>query len=896
MRFALVGPLIEENLALGYLASALVGAGHRVEMVPFAFDRDHSEVARHTLASRPDAVGLSMTFQSRARGYLALAEDLRVFGFRGHITAGGHFASLAAATLLDNHRVIDSVIRGEAERALPVLAEALAGRVELDAVPGIVLRRGDRMVHGPRPVKCEPLDALAWPLRPGPPRRELGVAVAPMVASRGCRGRCAYCSIAAFGGLADGPARRERSPDDIVAEMVALHHERSVRLFVFHDDDFFTGGRDRDLARLDRLDAAMREAGLGPVALSIKARPDDVDRELFARLRELGLIQVVLGIDNDAPATLAALDRHLAPDAQARALTTLAGLDLSIGSNLLLWAPTTTAADVRHNLGLMRRFPDQLFNLGRAEPYEGAPLTARLAAAGRLGGSYLGRDYQLEDPVAERSWQLFRTTLGRRCYPADGLMQRAIRLHMWRRLVARLFPPGPERRLGEAIDALAARVAASTAAWLETLLEVAETYPADATRHDRRAAALADRVSTAIEVEDRGLLEAADLLAERLRAALGARSGSEARGGSPGSRSPAVHSRARSRLRSSLTAVGLYATCTCAACAGTGCVVQEPPQRPVAAAPQPAPAPEDGDRFAQPPPDDQRPPDKGGDQTSDTAGDRPVRRPTANAINLRLDAVDYKMPSCGGCSHAMGIQITSYRVTVEAPPELQLLDLRTDGGSLLEIALAPNRQRGWARLLPGGKPGNYQVIAIARERASGKEVQKATPFRVGDPSELRCEPGPCSDPPGPMPGDLNVPGGGTGKPTPPKLDRVGGNGKVVFTRTPMVTGRAPNGVPVLDFGVGVTARHQPSAQVTPEIECSPGHVIAVERGVADGLRDWFRVTYSPVSKDGGIIVAGDHTCVVRYQAPAGQRAAAYRAALSISVDQNGNPGLGPPPE
>lgn len=35
MRFVLIGPAVEENLALGYLAAALRAAGHEATLVPF---------------------------------------------------------------------------------------------------------------------------------------------------------------------------------------------------------------------------------------------------------------------------------------------------------------------------------------------------------------------------------------------------------------------------------------------------------------------------------------------------------------------------------------------------------------------------------------------------------------------------------------------------------------------------------------------------------------------------------------------------------------------------------------------------------------------------------------------------------------------------------------------
>lgn len=61
-----------------------------------------------------------MTFQSRCREFMALAAELRRAGFRGHVTAGGHFATLACRELLRDAPAIDSIVRHEGEEGLPL--------------------------------------------------------------------------------------------------------------------------------------------------------------------------------------------------------------------------------------------------------------------------------------------------------------------------------------------------------------------------------------------------------------------------------------------------------------------------------------------------------------------------------------------------------------------------------------------------------------------------------------------------------------------------------------------------------------------------------------------------------------------------------------------------------
>lgn len=106
----------------------------------------------------PALVGLSLAFQHRAKDFLALAMALRQRGYTGHITAGGYFGTSACRDILRDFVEIDSICRSD----LPVLPD---------------------------------LERIPCPDRRGAPAESLGHRMAPLVASRGCYGHCAFCCI-----------------------------------------------------------------------------------------------------------------------------------------------------------------------------------------------------------------------------------------------------------------------------------------------------------------------------------------------------------------------------------------------------------------------------------------------------------------------------------------------------------------------------------------------------------------------------------------------------------------------------------------------------------------------------------------------------------------------------
>ena len=109
MKVALVGAELEENLGLRYMASSLEHAGHEVAIVAFNSENDLPDTVAQIEAFHPEITGLSMVFTGRAREFCHLAGALREAGYRGHLIAGGHFASFNCERLLQDFPAFDSI-------------------------------------------------------------------------------------------------------------------------------------------------------------------------------------------------------------------------------------------------------------------------------------------------------------------------------------------------------------------------------------------------------------------------------------------------------------------------------------------------------------------------------------------------------------------------------------------------------------------------------------------------------------------------------------------------------------------------------------------------------------------------------------------------------------------
>jgi hypothetical protein len=207
--------------------------------------------------------------------------------------------------------------------------------------------------------------------------------------------------------------------------MVAMQRARGIEIFVFHDDNFFVPGHKRNAERFAALADALEARDIGRFATVVKARPTDVDPEVFQILKDrLHCIRVYVGVETDADQGLKTLGRWSHPRQNHRAIELVRKLELYTCFNLLIFDPDTTLESIETNLAFMREACDFPFNFGRVELYAGTPLLARMQAEKRCWGDYMQWDYALGSPEVERVFQLSMQCFHERNFGENALANR----------------------------------------------------------------------------------------------------------------------------------------------------------------------------------------------------------------------------------------------------------------------------------------------------------------------------------------------------------------------------------------------------------------------------------------------------------------------------------------
>jgi len=438
MKVALIGPELEENLGLGYLCSSIEAHGHTAGIFDFHSPAQIPAIVAQVLRVKPQVLGLSMVFTSRAREFIRLAQAARQAGFTGHITAGGHFASFNARELLNRFDFFDSIVHGEGEEGIVDLINNLS---QPQSVSGITCRdqSGKVITTSPRPNPPD-LDCRPFPTRPASFQEYLGLPIANILGSRGCYGKCRYCSITAWYRQNQGKRFRQRNVQKIAAEMAQLYNERGVRIFNFHDDNFFMPKTSDTVDRFTALQRYLHTQGLGKIAIQVKARPDSIHREPISVLKQMGLFRVFLGIESNAPAGLKTLGRGATTHQNHKALQILSDFDLHVTFNLLIFDPETIVTDIRENISFMRQYSHMPLNFARTEVYSGTPLESILRRQKRLQGNMFGYSYDICDRHAQQAFEMFTQIFLPRNFDADGMNLQAMKLDYYLYLLKHFYP------------------------------------------------------------------------------------------------------------------------------------------------------------------------------------------------------------------------------------------------------------------------------------------------------------------------------------------------------------------------------------------------------------------------------------------------------------------------
>lgn len=402
MRIALVSPKWNKKandyppLGLAYLAAVLEADDHEVQVFDFGLEPDTplEDDAARALAFEPHLVGIT-AMTSVYHSALETATLLKAYLGRP-IVLGGPHATVYPHRVLNEAPVIDYVVRGEGEETLRELVRALDnGARDVSAIQGLTYRHRGEIVSSPDRPLIDDLDALPFPARHllDPKRYGLrtpaGEPMITVLSSRGCPYNCSYC----FKGIV-GRTYRQRSPDNIIAELHQVIDRYGAHSFYFIDDLFTI-----NLRRLEALTQQLIDEQLD-VRWQCLARVDRVNPEILKKMYAAGCRRIHYGIESGNQQVLDRIGKRIELSQVRQAVRWTHDAGIETKGYFMLGLPGDTAETMEQtvNLAVELDLDQTMFSL--TTPFPGTRLWDELVEK-RPGTEYnqdFTRAYYYGDP------------------------------------------------------------------------------------------------------------------------------------------------------------------------------------------------------------------------------------------------------------------------------------------------------------------------------------------------------------------------------------------------------------------------------------------------------------------------------------------------------------------
>ena len=345
---------------IGYIAQSLYDNSIEYEYVDMRIGYTWRHLRKKALVFKPDLIGFSMITVGYEAAYKIIS-DLKQLLPNIKIVAGGHHITILKDEVLQECNDIDFGVVHDGEKTIIELCKS---DMPYEDIKGLIFRKDRQPVFTGERLNIESLDEYAFPRYHNFNMKDYSKQI-PIHSSRGCVFQCTFCPNKII-----GRKLRTRSVNNFVDE-IEYWYAKGIRQFAI-DDDNFTFNKERVFNICDEIE----RRGLRNLFIrcSNGIRADRVDRQLLARMKEIGVREVGFGVEGGNNKILGYLKKGETIETIEKAIKDACDLGLDVRLFFLVGTPGETKADIEDSIKLAKKYPVGLLNVNNPIPYPGTEL------------------------------------------------------------------------------------------------------------------------------------------------------------------------------------------------------------------------------------------------------------------------------------------------------------------------------------------------------------------------------------------------------------------------------------------------------------------------------------------------------------------------------------------
>lgn len=370
------GELTQVQLGVGHLAAVL--EKEKIEPIILdarAYKLSVSQTTDRILSYNPRVIGISATTSQIMRSFEICRKIKEKSNSTITVIGGSHISALPEETLKECE-AIDIGVIGEGEYTFLEIVKSIVNNKELNHVQGLVFRKNGELVMTPPRLLIDDLDSLPFPSRHLFPSQILqsrvsfskNAPVGNIITSRGCPGKCIFCSNKVF-----GRKFRERSPENVVTEieeMVEKYGYKEIHIV----DDTFTLNR----SRVMKICQLIKEKKINlDFSLPNGVRVDTVDEEILVAMKEAGFYCIYFGVESGDDKVLKMINKNITTEQIYRKIRIAKKMHYFVGIFIMIGLPGSSDESEKKTIEFVKKLDPDFIGFAVTTPYPGSELFAR---------------------------------------------------------------------------------------------------------------------------------------------------------------------------------------------------------------------------------------------------------------------------------------------------------------------------------------------------------------------------------------------------------------------------------------------------------------------------------------------------------------------------------------